>query len=96
MKERVVFVDGPAAGMAVYMHPLLRLVTVSLGSRRVERLFGDRAVEVDLHDGLATYLRDEETGEWRHVVTPLAIGDAADIVAGREPPVLPTARGEET
>jgi hypothetical protein len=92
----VVLVDGPAAGRIVDVDPLRRMVTVSLGSRRVEHRFGDVTVEVELHDGLATYLRDER-GEWRHVETPLAIGDGVDIAAGRKPcvPAGARERGEE-
>jgi hypothetical protein len=92
----VTFVDGPAAGRTVEVDPLRRMVTVSLGTHKVERAYGDRVVEVDLHEGLATYLRDER-GEWRNVETPLAIGDGVDVVAGYTSVLAEASeRGEET
>lgn len=97
MTTTVTFLDGPAAGRTVEVGPLRRMVTVSLGTRHTTRRYGDVTVDVEQHLGLATYLRDDETGEWRHVTTPLAIGDGIDVATGRRSVLANPAseRGEE-
>lgn len=82
---KVVLTDGPAAGWLVEVGPLQRVVTVSLGTERLEgRRYGDVTVTVDRHVGLATYRLDLATNAWLHVKPTHAIGDVVGDVRGEE------------